>query len=146
MFATTSQNHGVCDGFPASDSLCRRSTRQLWRDRIFSLTNPAPIKPFEQRGELRGRQSHYPVLDLRPAKVAVLQKFVPQAELQPLPPQMSSLWVSRTRFTHYSSGSCAAWESDTIAMARGFCCKRTAAGFGRFLCDGPILRALILKS
>jgi len=58
---------------------------------------------------------------------------------------MSSLWVSRIRFTHYSSGSCAVWESDTIAMASGFCCKRRVARFGRFLRDGPTLRPLILK-
>ena len=106
----------------------------------------APIETFNQRRELRRRQPDHTVFDLGPAELAFFKTLVPQAELQPLPPQMSSLWVSRTRFTHYSSGSCAAWESDTIAMARGFCCKRRAAGFGRFLCDGPILRAPILKS
>ena len=81
----------------------------------------------------------------RPDEASLLKTLVPPSEVQPLPPQMSSLWVSRTRFTHYSSGSCAVWESDTIAMASGFCCKRRVARFGRFLRDGPTLRPLILK-
>jgi len=108
--------------------------------------NPAPIQPFQQRRKFRRRQAQHAVLDLRPAKLAILETLVAQSEVQPLPPQMSSLWVSRIRFTHYSSGSCAAWASDTIATGSGFCCKRTAARFGRFLCDGPISGALILKS
>jgi hypothetical protein len=40
MFATTSQNLGVCDDFSASDSLCRRSAWRLRRDSIFSPGEP----------------------------------------------------------------------------------------------------------
>ena len=105
-----------------------------------------PVDPFQQIAELRWRDDHRSVGGRWPDEPTALQALVSQSEVQPLPPQMSNLWVSRIRFTHYSSGSCAAWASDTIATGSGFCCKRTAAGFGRFPCDGPISGALILKS
>ena len=123
-----------------------RNLKETRAFRRFRRNRPAPVDPLDQQRELRRGQMQRAVDNRRPDEASLLKTLVPPSEVQPLPPQMSSLWVSRTRFTHYSSGSCAAWASDTIAMASGFCFKPKVARFGRFLCDGRILRTLILKS
>ena len=38
-----------------------------------SRMNPGPIQALKKRGQLGWRQTHYAVLDLRPAKLATLQ-------------------------------------------------------------------------
>src|SRR5687767_11967025 len=56
------------------------------------LVNAAPIQPFEQGGELGCREPHHPVLDLRPAELALLQPLgdenhagaVPEHEFNPV--------------------------------------------------------------
>ena len=58
--------------------------------------NLGPIEPFQERRELRGRQSHHAILDLGPAEFAVFQALghqakpglVPEQELHPAPPPL----------------------------------------------------------
>ena len=58
---------------------------QRRRRRVLRLANPAPIEPFEQRRELRRRQTHHAVLDLRPTELAVLQPLGEQAHAGSVP-------------------------------------------------------------
>jgi hypothetical protein len=76
---------GFCDDFCDPDSLRRRSARQLRRDRFLGLANAATIEPFDERRELRGRQSHHAVFDLRPAELALFEPFGEQADPRAVP-------------------------------------------------------------
>lgn len=56
--------------------------------------NPSPVETFQQRRELRGRQSHDPVLHLRTAALAIFQPLgtkaaagaIPEDQLDPVRP------------------------------------------------------------
>src|SRR5579862_3589044 len=69
----------------APDSLCRRSTGRDWRDDFLRLMHAPPIEAFEQRRQLRRRQSDHAVFDLRPAELAVLEPFGEQTHASPVP-------------------------------------------------------------
>src|SRR3954465_9005174 len=68
-------------------SACNSRHRDLPR-----RVHPLPIEPFEQGGELGCGQPHHPVLDLRPAELALLQplgdedhaRAVPEDKLDPV--------------------------------------------------------------
>jgi hypothetical protein len=47
--------------------------------------NAAPVETFEQRGKLRRRQSHHPILDLGPAELTVFQTFGKQTDARAVP-------------------------------------------------------------
>jgi hypothetical protein len=49
------------------------------------IAHARPIQAFDQGRELRGRQAHDPVLDLRPAERAFLQPFGEQAQPRAIP-------------------------------------------------------------
>jgi len=44
-----------------------------------------PIQSFQQGRQLRGRQTHHAILDLRPAEDAVLQPLDEQAQTRTIP-------------------------------------------------------------
>ena len=78
------------DDFRRPDSLCRSLPRQRRRWRFFARVNAAPIETFEQRGKLRRRQPHRPILDLGPAELTVFEPLVPHMRMQPPQAQLSS--------------------------------------------------------
>jgi hypothetical protein len=68
----------------APESICRRLLRRLRRPNL-DLSNPRPIETLDQGRELRWRQPHDTVLDLRPAERALLEPLGEQAKASSIP-------------------------------------------------------------
>src|SRR6266852_8516236 len=117
-----------------------RSTRRRWSPAVNRI---APVDAFEHVAELCRRDHHRAVRSLRPDEAATLQSLVPQLRMQTLRVHRCSLYGSRIRFTHCSNDDSLASASVTIGTASASCCKVTTAPYGRFLHNGPILRAWI---
>ena len=80
-----------------------------------------------------------------PQKASALQSLVPQLRMQTLRVYRCSLYGSRIRSTHCSDDDSLASASVTIGTASASCCRWTTAPYGRFLHNGPILRAWIQR-
>jgi hypothetical protein len=57
----------------------RPAARLRRRHRLAGLVHAPPVQTFQQRGQLRRRQSHDTVLDLRPTEDTVLEQLGEQA-------------------------------------------------------------------
>src|SRR6202047_3540361 len=61
------------------------SARLRRRYRLAHLMHAPPVHAFQQRRQLRRRQSHYTILDLRPAEDTVLEPLGEQAQARAIP-------------------------------------------------------------
>ena len=80
-----------------------------------------------------------------PQEASALQSLVPQLRMQTFRVYRCSLYGSRILFTHCSDDDSLVSASVTIGTASAFCCRWTTAPYGRFLHNGPILRAWIQR-
>ena len=77
------------DAFDASDSLRRSAANKLsglcWRRRLPCFMHKPPVEPLQQRRQLRRRQAHHTVLNLRPAEDSILEPLGEQAQTRSVP-------------------------------------------------------------
>jgi len=70
------------------------STLAVRRHADFDIAHASPIEPFDQSRELRGREAHDAVLNLRPAKRAFLQPLGEQRQARTIPDDQPTWWTT----------------------------------------------------
>src|SRR3984957_4023780 len=85
MLRIRSHSPAQRDARIAGDSLCRRSAGGGRCENFLRFMHAGPIETFDQRGQLRRRQSNDAILDLRPAELAILEPLGEQANARSIP-------------------------------------------------------------